>query len=31
MKYRLSANNGEFLAAAASYGQAIFSGLVALV
>jgi len=31
MKYRLSANNGEFLAAVASYGQAIVSGPLALV
>jgi len=31
MKYRLSANNGEFLAAVSSYGQAIVSGPVALV
>jgi len=31
MKYRLSANNGEFLAAVASCGQAIVSGPVALV
>jgi DNA-binding transcriptional LysR family regulator len=31
MKYRLSANNGEFLAAIASRGQAIVSGPVALL
>ena len=31
MKYRLSANNGEFLAAVASCGQAIVSGPVALL
>ena len=31
MKYRLSANNGEILAAVASCGQAIVSGPVALV
>ena len=31
MKYRLSANNGEFLAAVASYGQALVAGPVALL
>jgi DNA-binding transcriptional LysR family regulator len=31
MKYRLSANNGEFLAAVASCGQAIVAGPVALL
>jgi DNA-binding transcriptional LysR family regulator len=31
MKYRLSANNGEFLAAVASRGQAIVAGPVALL
>lgn len=31
MKYRLSANNGEFLAAVASCGQAIVTGPVALL
>ncbi|MCP4764980.1 MAG: LysR family transcriptional regulator [Gammaproteobacteria bacterium] len=31
MKYRLSANNGEFLAAVASCGQALVSGPVALL
>lgn len=31
MKYRLSANNGEFLAAVASYGHAIVSGPVAFL
>ena len=31
MKYRLTANNGEFLAAVASCGQAIVSGPVALL
>lgn len=31
MKYRLSANNGEFLAAVASYGLAIVSGPLALL
>ena len=31
VKYRLSANNGEFLAAVASYGHAIVSGPVAFL
>jgi DNA-binding transcriptional LysR family regulator len=31
MQYRLSANNGDFLAAVASYGQAIISGPLAMV
>ena len=31
MNYRLSANNGEFLAAVASFGQALVTGPVAFL